>query len=85
MIRFERSFERSARGEVRARAMEVADAVARGEARARRLVGRLSRYSVARIDSQRMLVVELRHSLLRVIGVCRRESIKFEALSRQSG
>ena len=77
-------FERSARGEVRAKAMEVADMVARGAIKPRRLVGRLSRFSTARIDSQRMLVLVAKPGLVRVLGVCKRESIKFEALSKQS-
>ncbi len=80
MVQFEKLFEKTARGDVRLKAMEVADRVAKGLEKPVKLRGRLSRFSSVRIDSQRFLLLSAKPSLIRVLGVCIRESIKFEVL-----
>ncbi len=82
MIQFERVFDKTARGDARARAMELADAVAKGEAKPRRLFGRLSKFQSVRMDSNHFLLLTAKPGVVRVYGVCKRESIKFEALER---
>jgi len=83
-IELERLFERTARDDERVAALRVAEDVLRGrEGDLKRLAGRLSRYFRARINEHRYLVMRVGPGVVKVVAVCSRYSVKYEAMHRK--
>ncbi len=84
-IEFDRLFEKTAGKGDREKAMEIAERILRGDKQGvRKLLGRLGRYHYVRLDEHRYLVLRIGAGIVKVVAVCRRYSVKYEAMRKKA-